>query len=240
MTKSHPSPSKNPVSILTCTNRPECMKTIFKNFKRQNYKHKELIIILNHSKKKLKPYLAAEKKYKNVRVYRMPSHVSLGKCLNYGVKLSKYNYIAKFDDDDYYAKNYLTDSMQTMKRTKADIVGKRAHYMYLKGKKNLILRYSKMENQRVSRVQGATLLVKRHVFNKITFPNQSLGECVKFCAKCLARGYKIYSGSKSNFIAIRRKNSKNHTWIVSDKFLLSRSAKMLKVKNIRKLKFPLK
>lgn len=225
---------QNAVSIITCTKRPECMKRLFTNYNRQIYKNKELIIILNNNKLELNKYKKAAKQYRNVRIYSMPDHKSLGSCLNYGVKLSKHSFIAKFDDDDYYAPNYLTESMQILLKTNAEIVGKRAHFMKLGDKNLLLFRYYKMANKYVSLVQGATLLVKRHVFSKIAFPNQNRGECVKFCADCLAKGFRIYSGSQYNFVAIRKRNSKNHTWIVSDKYLLTRDVKLLRVRNIRR------
>lgn len=222
------------VSIITCTKRPDCITTLFENYRRQKFKNKELIVILNNNRLKMSDYITAAKKFQNVRIYSLPENRSLGHCLNYGVRLSKYSYIAKFDDDDYYSTNYLTDSMQILRTTNADIVGKRAHYMYLSDKKLLLHRYYNMENKYVSLVQGATLLVKRHVFSRISFPNQNRGECIRFCTDCLAHGFKIYSGNKYNFAAIRRKNSKDHTWIVSDKTLLSKNVKVLKVENFKK------
>lgn len=225
--------NKHGVSIITCTKRGQCMDTLFHNYSRQNYRHKELIVILNHDHLKMNEYIQAAKRFKNVRIYRLPEHVSLGKCLNYGVRLSRYNLIAKFDDDDYYAPGYLTESVRTLFKTNADIVGKRAHYMHLSGRKMLLLRYYDKANQYVSLVQGATLLVRRQVFSRIKFPNINRGECVKFCSACMAKGFRIYSGSPRHFIAMRRRNSKDHTWIVSDKQLLSRNVKMLNAGNIR-------
>lgn len=222
------------VSIITCTKRSDCIDTLFDNYRRQNFKNKELIVILNNDSLWIQDYLIVAKKLKNVRVYSLPENQSLGHCLNYGVQLSTYSYIAKFDDDDYYSTNYLTNSMQILRTTNADIVGKRAHYMYLNDKKLLLLRYIRMENKFVSLVQGATLLVKRHVFHQISFSDRNKGECVKFCADCLAHGFKIYSGNKYNFAAIRRKNSKDHTWIVSDKKLLKQNIRVLKVTTFKK------
>ncbi|MBV6715811.1 glycosyltransferase [Paenibacillus chitinolyticus] len=221
------------VSIITCTKRRDCMETLFRNYSRQNFRNKELIVILNQDDLKVNGYMQAAKAYKHVRIYSLPEHMSLGTCLNFGVRLSKYNRIAKFDDDDYYAPDYLTDSMRIMAKTGADIVGKRAHYMYLNGTKTLLLRYPARENQYVSLVQGATLLVKRHVFDKVGFPDQNRSECVKFCSDSAAKGFTIYSGSPYNFLAIRRKNSKDHTWIVSDRQLLERNAKLVRAKNAR-------
>lgn len=228
------SPSRQGVSIITCTKRPSCMNTLFHNYGRQRYRNKELIVILNNDSMKMSDYITAAKSYKNVRIYRLPARISLGACLNYGVKRSRYNYIAKFDDDDYYAPNYLADSMRSMRQTNADIVGKRAHYMYLQGKKWLLLRFPGLENKYVSFVQGATLLVKRKVFRKVAFPNKNQGECIGFCFSSRTKGLKIFSGRRHNFFAFRRKNARNHTWIISDNALLSRNVKVLKVGNVKK------
>lgn len=225
--------SDKAVSIITCTNRAGSMRTLFANYDRQRYKDKELIVLLNNDNLNLMEYQAAARRRPNVRVYRVPERTSLGSCLNYGVRLARYNVIAKFDDDDYYAPNYLTESMRTLFKTKADLVGKRSHFMYLSGSKRLLHRYFARANQYVPLVQGATLLVRRHVFSQVSFPDRGRGECVKFCSDCNAKGFKIYSGSPYNFLAIRRRNSQGHTWIVSDKSLMSRNVRVLKVKDVR-------
>ncbi|MGG3507781.1 glycosyltransferase [Paenibacillus lautus] len=234
MTRPSISPSQPTVSIITCTKRAECLHDLLENYTRQNYRHKELIVILNHSSLKLSEYQMAAKPYRNVRIYRKPEELSLGRCLNFGVKVSKHSVIAKFDDDDYYAPDYLKDSVHLMIKTRADIIGKRAHFMQLAGQKALLYRYPNMANQWVPLVQGATLLVKRNVFNQVAFPNQNRSECVKFCADCITRNFRIYSGSPYHFIANRRQNSKNHTWIVSDKNLLTQHVKRLNVDNAKK------
>lgn len=231
MANSTISHSQNGVSIIVCTKRRQCMRALLRNYNRQNYKKKELIIILNHNQLQVDEYRTAAKPYKNVRVYSLPGRVSLGRCLNYGVARARYSLIAKFDDDDYYAAGYLTESVRTLLKTKADIVGKRAHYMYLGGKGLLLLRYPDQANQYVSLVQGATLLASRYVLSQVGFPDQNRGECIRLFRNSKARGYRIYSGSTSNFLAIRRRNSRNHTWIVSDRELLSGQAKVLKVGN---------
>ncbi|MBT2762071.1 glycosyltransferase [Paenibacillus sp. ISL-20] len=234
MTRTSISPSQPTVSIITCTKRAECLHNLLENYVRQNYRHKELIVIINHSSLKLSEYQMAAKPYRNVRIYSKPEDLSLGSCLNFGVKVSKHSIIAKFDDDDYYAPDYLKDSVHLMIKTRADIVGKRAHFMQLAGQKDLLYRYPNMANQWVPLVQGATLLVRRNVFNQVAFPNQNRSECVKFCADCITRNFRIYSGSPYHFIANRRRNSKNHTWMVSDKNLLTQHVKRLQVDNAKK------
>jgi len=129
------------VSIITCTNRQDFIMNLFNNYRRQRYPKKELVIILNNDKMKIDLYKKMAKKYKHVQVFKLPEKLSLGTCLNYAVKKTNYSYIAKFDDDDYYAPYYLTDNILTFIRTKADIVGKRTHFMYLQGSKMLALRH---------------------------------------------------------------------------------------------------
>jgi len=225
--------SQNAVSIIVCTKRQQCMDNLFRNYGRQNYKHKELIVILNNDKLKISEYIKASSRYTNVRVISLPENRSLGLCLNHGAALARYDLIAKFDDDDYYAPGYLADSVRTLVKNNADIVGKRAHYMYLNSKKLLLLRYPTKANRYVPLIQGATLLVKRQVVTEVRFRDKNRGECVTFCSDSLAKGYTIYAGSPSNFLAIRRKNSADHTWIVNDRDLLTRNVKVLKVKNPR-------
>ncbi|WP_336782569.1 glycosyltransferase family 2 protein [Paenibacillus illinoisensis] len=226
--------NQHAVSIIVCTKRHECMDNLFRNYGRQNYKHKELIVILNNDKLKVSNYMKAASSYENVRIISLPQNLSLGFCLNHGTALARYTLIAKFDDDDYYAPSYLRDSVRTLVKTNADIVGKRAHYMYLNSKKLLLLRYPTKANQYVPLIQGATLLVKRQVATEVGFRDKNRGECVAFCSDSLAKGYRIYAGSPSNFLAIRRRNSADHTWIVSDRDLLTKNVKVLKVKNPRR------
>lgn len=225
---------KQGVSIIACTKRQSYIRNLFNNYSRQIHARKELIIIVNNNNVPLTQYLSLAKKLPNVHVYRLPERTSLGACLNYAIKKTKYNYIAKFDDDDYYAPYYLKESMQTFQRTNADVIGKKAHYMYLLGSKTFILRSPHDEHRPVTLIPGATLVFKRKVVNHVPFPNQSVGEDDLFCIRSKQKGYRVYSAGKNNFVAIRRRNSSNHTWIISDKELLSQSRKIPSVTNYKK------
>lgn len=225
---------KQGVSIITCTNRQSFLKNLFHNYNRQSHPRKELIIIVNNDKIPLAPYQHLAKKYRNVSIFRVPGHFSLGACLNYAVSKTKYSYIAKFDDDDYYARYYLADSLRALQKTNADVIGKRSHYMYLRGSKTLILRFPRDEYRLATKLPGATLLIKRNVLSHVQFPDRNVGEDDLFCIRSKRKGYRVYSGGKFNFVAIRRKNSSNHTWIISDKELIAHHKKVPGVKNYKK------
>ncbi|NOU71050.1 glycosyltransferase [Paenibacillus sp. LMG 31458] len=226
---------KRGISIITCTNRPSFIGNVLENYERQRYPIKELIIVLNKSGMKLSKYRKKTKDHKNVSVYKRQEKVSLGECLNYAIKRTKHPYIAKFDDDDYYSKHYLTEQIKAMRRSKAHVVGKRAYLAFIKANNLLILHSPKKQHKFVTWVTGGTLLFKRRVFNKVRFPKVSINEDVIFANRCRINRFKVYSSSPYNYVMIRRKNKKGHTWKASDDHLLSRSQIVAKTRNFRKM-----
>src|SRR5690606_13701655 len=105
------------VSVITCTNRPLFFGKVISNFKRQLYRNKELIIILNDDSMNLSHYRKRVRLYSNITVYRAPQMFTLGRCLNHAVRHTKYMFIAKFDDDDYYSPYYLSEQMRAVRQT---------------------------------------------------------------------------------------------------------------------------
>ena len=215
------------VSIITCTNKPQFIDNIFANYNRQIWKAKELVIVVNKDNVNLAPYLRRASRYTDVSVYRLPEKVSLGKCLNFAVKKTRYPFIAKFDDDDYYAPRYVRDTMREFAKTNADIVGKRTIYTYLEHRHLLVLRFPKRENQFVQLIAGGTIFAKRKVFQTVPFADVSLGEDLRFLHACRSRGFRIYSSDRYNFVVNRRKDPKNHTWITTDQYLI-RTGKVIR------------
>lgn len=106
--------------------------------------------------------------------------------------------------------------------------------MYLRGSKSLILRFAKDEHRPVKVIPGATLVIKRQVLRNVHFPNRSVGEDDQFCIRSRQKGYRVYSAGRHNFLAIRRKNSAHHTWIISDQELISASQRIRSVRNYKK------
>ncbi|WP_152394276.1 glycosyltransferase [Paenibacillus guangzhouensis] len=223
------------VSIITSTNRPHFFYNILKNYNNQLYPVKELIIILNKENVELAKYRKIAQKYNNVSVYKIPEKESLGRCLNFAVSKTKYPFITKFDDDDFYSPYYLSGQMKVLHQSNADIVGKRAYLAYLEAEKLLILRFPKQQNKFVSLIAGGTILFKRRVFDRVCFPHVSLGEDVSFLNRCRGKGYKIYAPNPYNYVQIRRKNKKSHTWKGSDTYLLKGSCILGKTDQFRKI-----
>lgn len=204
------------VSIITCTNREFSLDNILNNYLSQNYPIKELIIIINKDSINLESWAKKLQSYSNIKLFKLPEEYTLGKCLNFGVEKSKYNYISKFDDDDYYGPDYLTDTINAFKYTDAAIVGKYSIYAYLEGSNNLVLRYPNSENRYMNYVAGSTLTFKKEIFSKIKFRDISKSEDTFFLEDSIKEGFKIYALDRFNHCIIRRKDISTHSWKIKE------------------------
>lgn len=207
------------VSVITCTIRPHQIQTIIDNYLNQTYEKKELILILNNDELDLETYQTKFHGIENVSIFKKP-HMSLGACLNFGIKKANYPFIAKFDDDDYYAPLYLSQAINTLKTTNAAIVGKDAHTTYFEGENLLALYRPHNQDKYTNHVSGATFVFKKEIFPEVKFPSKNYGEDILFQRRCREKGYKIYSTNGDHYVTIRRKDKSRHTWQAEDRDLL--------------------
>ncbi|HEX7055762.1 MAG TPA: glycosyltransferase [Bacilli bacterium] len=222
------------VSVITVTNRPGEFHNALNNYLRQKVPVKEWILILNNDRMDVNDYRRRCQRYKNIFVYQLPAKTTLGRCLNYGIRRSRYPLIAKFDDDDYYSPYYLKEQSLAFRRTHAGVVGKNSHLKYLQGP-NLVIMEKGKSHQYVTAIPGGTIMFRRSVFGKVQFPDRSKGEDSYFLARCMAKGIKLYATSPYNFVGIRKKNIQHHTWKVPDKFFLRLSRIVAKTANYQKI-----
>ncbi|WP_066070031.1 glycosyltransferase [Neobacillus soli] len=206
------------VSIITCTIREECIDNVFKNFQQQTWKDKELIIILNKDSMDIDRWIRKAETYRNIQVYQLPEKATLGDCLNFGVMKSNDAFIAKFDDDDYYGPDYITNGMDAFKDKNISIVGKSSYYIYFKNKRALIhVRGTK--NSITDTVAGATLMFRKEVFHNVRFKKVNRAEDYYFIEQSKKAGFQIYSTDHHHFAVIRQEPEK-HTWKISDENLM--------------------
>ncbi|MFD3158062.1 glycosyltransferase [Haloimpatiens sp. FM7330] len=209
------------VSIIIGTKRPYFMNNVFENFSRQNYRKKELIIVLNNNEMDIKKWKEKAKFYgDNIKVLQIDEKFFLGDCLNYAIENSKYEFISKFDDDDFYNCEYIRDLMNCFKYTNASIVGKQAAYFYFEKNNSLAIRNSNEEYKFVKMVMGSTITFKKSGIRNTKFLHTSKGEDYRFCIQNIEKGVKIFSSDRFNHTVCRREDVKSHTWRVSKKKLM--------------------
>jgi len=211
------------VSVVTVTNRPNCLDQVLDNYRRQKYADKELIVVLNSDDFNIHEAREKFAPIPDARVFQRPESHTLGQCLNYAVDQSEADFIAKFDDDDFYGEHFLTDQVNAFLYSGTEIVGKRAYYAYLENQRCLAMRFDDLEHQRVKFVSGATLVVRRELFEVQRFPEDvQRGVDTKFQQACMDQGFSIYSTDRFNFVATRLKSTDQHTWRISDEEFLQK------------------
>ncbi|RSL28880.1 glycosyltransferase family 2 protein, partial [Salibacterium salarium] len=224
------------ISVITCTNRDYMRENVFQNYTNQVLKNKELIIILNKDDMDVNKWKEKARKYKNVTIYHLPEKLSVGECKNFAVQQSNYRYIAKFDDDDYYAPLYLESAWLAFRKNKQiDLIGKSSIYYYFKKRKVLGLFQTQAENKFVSWVADSTLVFKKEVFNKVRFTNMKAGSDKKFQMDCKKKGFNIFSTDRYNHAAIRRENPNHHTWKIKDQDLLRTCTNIVHTKDFKSI-----
>ncbi|SDI86506.1 glycosyltransferase family 2 protein [Natribacillus halophilus] len=225
------------ISVLTCTNRPHMMNNIFANYAQQELEQKELILILNQDEMDINIWKREAKKYPNVSVYQLPARMSVSACKNFGVQKATYDYMAKFDDDDYYAPRYLTTVRDAFTEKQADIVGKSSIYYYFTNRNALGLFPSNSENSYTTRVADSTLAFKKDVCKHVRFTPMKMGSDSKFQKDCRMKGFTIYSTARYDHVAIR--GGASHTWNITDEQLMKQCTALVYTKDyhIDKKKF---
>mgnify|MGYP002401625187 FL=1 len=190
---------------------------VFNNYERQRYKDKELIVVLNRDDMDIEAWKREARNYNNVSIHQVPEQYNLGKCLNYGINESKYDVIAKFDDDNYYARRYLTESMGLLKKNnKVSIVGKNTAFIYFEETEALMVYRDGGENQFHRRIKGGSFVFRKSVWDQVKFDEEMPKRIdVDFLIRCLRLKHKIYSVSKYNYVCIRRADSDSHTQKIS-------------------------
>lgn len=207
--------TSNGVSVITCTHMYCYMNNIIKNYIRQQYPEKELIIILNSNKLRLNEWKYKVRNFKNIRVFQLNESVTVGSCMNFAVEKSRYNYIANFDHDDYYGKNYLYDYMKIAENKDTGLFGKKTQFVFFEKNSILALRNPRNENKYVDFIDGPTVFFKKSIFKKVHYIDSDKAD-KQLSYDCNKVGIKIYSINKENFCYIRRASKDMHTWKIED------------------------
>ena len=203
------------VTIITCTNRPAKLENIIANYERQNYPEKEFILVLNSDDYSLETVKERLKSVPNARAFQLPEERTLGACLNKTIDEMGHEYWSKFDDDNFYGANFISDLMLPFEYTEASVIGKYTYYAFMEGQNALALRYPGCEHMYVTLLSGSALIADRKLFEELRFPDQNRGEDTQFLRDAVARGFKLYSADRFNYVVRRAASVEEHTWKIS-------------------------
>ncbi len=206
------------VSIVLSTKRWTFLDRIVENIARQTYPRIEVIFALRDSwppekVAELENRLKNAPNIERLHVMTFPEEASLGRKLNAAIDRTKGEFIAKFDDDDWYFPNYLQDMILTFDFSGADLAGKWSIPVWLEGQDKLVLRNPGHEHKLSAPfICGPTFVARKAWLKKIPFADRSQGEDTDLIRRTVAAGGKIYSSDHFNFIQYRAANVSHHTW----------------------------
>lgn len=215
-------PIPQSVSVVVSTNRPEHLGSVLETHAAQQLENRELIVVQHGFESP--PELirrASELGIDNLMLLEAPSSDSLGACLNRGIEAASGEVIAKMDDDDVYGEHYLSDQLAALRYSDAELVGKQAHYLYLRNRDIVMCRFPEREHRFTDLVMGPTLMGRKDLLQRFPFADRTLGEDTELQRRLVAAGARIYSADRFNFVQVRE--SHGHTWNVNDDLLLANS-----------------
>lgn len=218
-------PAERPqVSVLVSSFRPEQLQHVISGVGSQVGVDAQLLYLAHgfDVDESLFRRLCGEAGVREAVLLKEPKDTLLGECLNALVSRADGKLATKWDDDDLYTPLYLGDQVNALMYSDADVVGKRAHYMYLGGPAATILRNPQLEHRFVSAVSGPTIFAATDTFRSLPFSPVPRGEDSKFLADVIGSGATIYSADRFNYCQMRAADNGSHTWtITSDELLAS-------------------
>ncbi|UQN28082.1 glycosyltransferase family protein [Brachybacterium kimchii] len=210
------------ISVLAVTNRPRQVDHLIAQVARQTVPLQLVLMTHGFTVDPQSIAIAHEAGIAEVVAREMPSHVTLGDCLNAAVARADGDVLTKMDDDDLYGPWYLHDLLRALEFSGADLVGKHAHYMHLRGPDATLLRFPWMEHRFTDRVMGPTITAPREMFTAHPFQDVSRGEDTGFLEDVSRAGGRIYSADRFNFTQVRTAGeAHSHAWSMSEQALLA-------------------
>jgi glycosyltransferase involved in cell wall biosynthesis len=187
--------------IMPTSNRQSFITEAIDNFIKQDYINKELIIIDDggFSIKHLIPINA------QIKYYYFPFVSQIGTKRNIACQLANGEFILHFDDDDWYAVDWISQEVSALETSDADIAGLDQIQFYLRSTSSY--RMIKNYNSKQPWLTGATLIYRKSFWIHHPFKELNVGEDDDYVRNTGAKVYahKYYQG----FVATIHENNTN-------------------------------
>jgi GT2 family glycosyltransferase len=205
-----PPPSDLPLitCIMPTCNRRDWAKQAVSYFLRQDYPHRELVIV-DDGQQDLAGELPSDPR---IRYLRPISKLSIGEKRNKGCEVARGQIIAHWDDDDWYAPDRLTRQIEPILSGAADITAL-FNTCFFDLDRWTFWRCSPEQYRRlfVLDVHGGTLVFRRDVFGRLArYPHHSLAEDAAFLSQAVRRGARLVRVSGADLYLYVRHGA--NTW----------------------------
>lgn len=221
-----PLPPEPSVTVVCVSNRPENLDHVIDSYRRQSYRSTEFIFVGNSDEFDREHVASRLDLLDKARALFLPEAATLADGLNAAIEIAEGDYIAKFDDDDDYGGEYLADMMLTFEYSGCAIAGKRSYYAYLHSTDRTVLRFPGREFRNASAVIGGTLVFDRRETSGIRFTPVIRGTDSIFIDDCRAKGLKVFSADRYNFVQHRHVDLSKHTWKIDESAFMKASVQV--------------
>ncbi|GAA3444673.1 glycosyltransferase [Planomonospora venezuelensis] len=150
-----------------------------------------------------------------VTVAEADAATPFGEVLNLAAARASGDYVAKWDDDDWYGPGHLSDLLLARSYSGADIVGTAAEFFYLEPLDVTVRRTDYTSEVWSDHVAGGTILLDRELFRRTGgFPALPAGVDAGFLKAARAAGARVYRTHGLGYV-LRRSAAAEHTWRLS-------------------------
>jgi hypothetical protein len=207
-----PTPSPPRISVLLCTNRPGQIGFALRQIARQRQVDLEVVLTLHGVPAAHPDVRAASNGFdRPLTILEIPSNVVFGEALNRSVLAARGQYVAKWDDDDWYGPEFLADLSMAAHYSSADLIGCFAQLVYLQ-QIDLTIYRPGGDSERANRhIAGATLFMGRDdVLELGGFRPLPRSVDTALQQAVIASGGSVYRTHGLGFLCARRAGG--HTW----------------------------
>jgi hypothetical protein len=210
------------VAAILVSMRPDQAASVLDMLRLQTYRPLSVVVGL-HGAQPTETFLKAIERLGDslpVVVDSYPKRLSLGECLNRAIESSGAEILAKIDDDDFYGPAHIEDGVHALEYSQAGIVGKGAQFTYIEADDRTVLRRHREQETFIGgSPTGATMLIRRHVWEQVGFPHRPRQVDVLFTQAARHNGSTVYAGSPWEFCYVR--SAQDHTWTTPAETFLS-------------------
>jgi hypothetical protein len=214
----HPS-----VTVTVASNRPAMIPVWAGQLAAQNFPDFEVVAALHgdaftSADIDRAQYLLGDR----LTVCRVPGHHSLGDALNAAAAAAGGELLVKWDDDDLYDLDHITDLVQAREYSGATLVGKAAEFVYLAGLDITVRRFKNATESFNPTIAGGTLSIARSDLWELGGWRRSRRRVDSLLIEDVREaGGSTYRTSGFGYIMLRAAGEGHrHTWTANDTYFL--------------------
>ena len=212
------------VSILMATNRPEMVTFALKQMAAQRYPNVEILCGFHGFSLPAATRERVAAIAPHAQLFDVGSDRDLGQVLALLGERASGALVTKWDDDDWYSPEHLSDLVAAMRYSGAGLVAKSAEYVYLSSLDLTLRRFGSNAETFSTTIAGGTLMLTRSMLSGIggwpAGPRRVDRLLIEAVEAAGAPSYRVHG---VGYLLRRDSRAGNHTWQAEDDYFLAQA-----------------